>query len=203
LIANDEDGSLASCTSGICSSMAAANIKTGYYRNIGVAATTDAVYIKCVDDATTTKKCTAITVTTTTAANGDIIADSATPTKFMICLDSSITIDLLADGTKDGQYFVEVKTNTNNIFGNITADTYYVLVDIDHGSVTLHPKETGINRYRYADKTTNKLLTDYTSVCSGTTFTGSSTTAEFSLKSEVEAAGTEDPINYYQKVSST
>jgi len=150
-------GSMATCTSGICSSVPVANIKTGYYRNIGVTATTEAVYIKCEDDSSTppAKVCTAITIISTDAANGDIFVDSATPTKFKLGLDGSVTVELNSDGSNDGQYFVEVKTNTNNIFGKITSGTYYVLVDIDHGSVTLHSKgklKKNIFYYKYLKK---------------------------------------------------
>jgi len=207
ITANNGIGSLASCTSGICSLIPVANIKTGYYRNSGVTELTEAVYITCIDDTTTTKKCTAKIVDSTTKANGDIITDNATtPQKFTICLDSSVEVELKTDGTNDGQYFLEVSTNTSNIFGKITSGTYYVTVDIDHGSVTLHSKETGINRYRYATSSSYKLITDYSTVCTAgtpSTFSGSSTTVEFSLKEEVVAEGTEDPINYYQKVATT
>jgi len=211
---NGVAGTLYTCTSGLCSTVADNDIKIGYYRNIGSSAVGTSDYIKCEGTETTktvngstvttiTKTCKGLSVATaddcTSKAIGDLIykttgTGASAVTTYKICLTTSIPIALGSSGTNDGQYFISVDAD-NIVFGK-KAD-HFVIIRVAGDSVFLEVKETGINLYRYGESTTQKLIKDNeydSSKCSGTPLTA--TVLEFPLD-DVESELT----NYYTKTS--
>jgi len=211
---NGVAGTLYTCTSGLCSTVADNDIKIGYYRNIGSSALGTSDYIKCEGTETTTtvngstvttitKSCKGLNVATadncSSKAIGDLIykttgTGASAVTTYTICLTTSIPIALGSSGTNNGQYFISVSVD-NIVFGK-KAD-HFVIIRVAGDSVFLEEKETGINLYRYGESTTQKLIKDNeydSSKCSGTPLT--TTVLEFPLD-DVDSELT----NYYTKTS--
>jgi len=192
---------LYNCTAGLCGAVSSNDIKIGYYRNSGSTTQGTSDYIKCSLSGET-KICKIVDVTAANACStaGDLIYD----TSYKICVTAAIPVALdPTAGTTDGSYFMDASatSNTNFIFGTTKANRYS-LVDIDKDKVFLHPKETGIERYRYGDKDTLKLL-DFkessvnTGYCENKALISTKTPKEFLLADD----DTDTTSNYYEEVA--
>jgi len=194
------EGILYSCEGGYCTAVVEDSIKIGYYRNIGSSAVGTADYIKC----DSTKKCEGLDAESATDCSGKAVGDliyetttanGASVTTYKLCIETTTPlspIDLGKEGTNNGQYFIDVGGTI--VFG--TKASSYAIIRITGENVFLEGKETGINRYRYGDTTTQKLFKDNeydSSKCMGTPPT--TTVLEFKLND----GSAEDLTDYYTK----
>ena len=133
------------CTEGLCETVDAANIKIGYYRNLGGTTTNTSDYIKC-SVSETNKVCKVIDVSTkadcSTSVNaGDLIYVSD-DSEYKICLTTANPLLLdSTEGSTNGTYFVDASDEDNTDFGfGETKESSYILVDVDKENVFLHDK---------------------------------------------------------------
>jgi len=200
---SSSSATLHNCSNGLCETVLDTNIKIGYYRNAVSTTTGTSDYIKCSKATGTDKICKIVDISTKSGCEkaGEIIYES-NETTYKLCLTNTIPLTLDQSATATS-YFLDVSdtTNTDLVFG--TKATSYIKVDVSNGNVFLHNKETGIERYQYAETSSNKFLNFADSNIKTAQCTDTSSLQTIPTEFELLNAEENDDTNYYKIISSS